>query len=239
MDTSEHKTGFADCKNNKMKDERIFAYKIYANCRQQDCLTHEEIGPARADDCDCTPCSGQEKIINPPCGTCFVTIDNLKIKTIKILHKHPNLRCAGFWNIRIKFTFEYVLTFWDDNGCIINHANAHNNYIMKKTLFGSTGNNMAIVTDLYQGEKNMHLDAAPFILAKGKATALDAEIHHGACGSEVLVTIGLSSIITLFRQADLKVLSKGCYFHNECDENSALNPCEYFMGLDYAEMYTQ
>ncbi len=35
----------------RVKDECIIALKVYDSCRQQDCLTPRELGPARAAEC--------------------------------------------------------------------------------------------------------------------------------------------------------------------------------------------
>ncbi len=47
---------FVHCseKHDKVKQECIIALKVYDSCRQQDCLTACEIGPARAADSEHT-----------------------------------------------------------------------------------------------------------------------------------------------------------------------------------------
>jgi hypothetical protein len=35
----------------RLKEECIIAFKVYDSCRNQHCLTHKDIGPARAAEC--------------------------------------------------------------------------------------------------------------------------------------------------------------------------------------------
>lgn len=51
--------------------------------------------------------------------------------------------------------------------------------------------------------------------------------------NEVLVTIGLFSIIKLYRLVDLMVQSKGFCIPPECENICPLNPCEFFEKLDF------
>lgn len=79
------------------------------------------------------------------------------------------------------------------------------------------------------------------------AVALSAELRFQnrrcccACGdennlepNEVLVTIGLFTIIKLFRIVNLTVDSRGFCIPEECEDGvSPLNPCEFFDSLDF------
>ncbi len=79
---------------------------------------------------------------------------------------------------------------------------------------------------------------------EAKAIALDAELAYQRrinCGprdfapeaNEVRVTIGLFTIIKLFRIVNLTVESRGFCIPEECEEISPLNPCEFFDNLDF------
>ena len=82
------------------------------------------------------------------------------------------------------------------------------------------------------------------LIAVAKAVALTAELkyqrrrNNGAedfspSPNEVLVTIGLFTIIKLFRIVNLTVQSHGFCIPEECEELSPLNPCDFFENLDF------
>ena len=58
---------------------------------------------------------------------------------------------------------------------------------------------------------------------------------HGPHGrrNEVLVTIGLFSVLKLFHLVPLNVKSEGFCIPDECEESEKINPCEYFADLDF------
>jgi len=88
------------------------------------------------------------------------------------------------------------------------------------------------------------IDADPFILVEARAVALSAELRYARRRSgmeedvaptpnEVDVTIGLFTIIKLFRIVQLSVESKGFCIPPECEDVSPLNPCDFFENLDF------
>jgi hypothetical protein len=182
----------------------------------------------------------------------------LKIKKIIIVDKKPNPFKNGFWDIDLKYVFEYRLTFREADGTVIGCLRANSIFNKRITLFGSIGSDLAFSTDLFRHMGDSTMDSEPFIMAEGKAVALTAELHHRrhhhhhhkpphdpCCPypddelldirvpNEVLVTIGLFSIVKLFRLVNLSVESKGFCVPEECDELSPLNPCEFFDRLDF------
>ncbi|MDR1000067.1 MAG: hypothetical protein LBL96_04595 [Clostridiales bacterium] len=262
----------------RLREECIIAMKVYDSCRQQDCLTPAQLGPARSAEhaCICDVHIHEGDIIDPPDNAASVTIDFLKIRKIIIVDKKPNPFKNGFWDVDLKFVFEYRLTFREVDGTVIGCIRANSIYNKKVTLFGSIGSDLAFSTDLFRHMGDNTMDAEPFIWAEGKAIALTAELHHkhhhhhhhrpipdvgpgypgypipdvgpeypgypipdGGCEldrrnpNEVLVTIGLFSILKLFRVVNLSVESKGFCVPEECDEISPLNPCEFFDKLDF------
>ena len=109
--------------------------------RQQNCLTPKEIGPARAAE---QLCIGEElhkegDIIRPPHNTASATVDRLKIKRIIIVGKDPSPFKNGYWDVDIKFVFEYRITFREADACKICSIKANNIFNMKVCLFGSIG----------------------------------------------------------------------------------------------------
>lgn len=232
----------------RIKEECIIALKVYDSCRQQDCLTSDIIGPARAAK---NTVIGDEHIhegdiIDPPSNAAAVTIEDLVVKKIIIVDKSPNPFKNGYWDVDLKYVFQYRLTFREADGSPINGPVCANSIFNKKvTLFGSVGSDLVIATDLF---KHCHNDsttlrAEPFILVEAKAVALAAEIklqrRFSRCEdlapepNRVDVTIGLFTIIKLYRLVNLNVQSKGFCIPRECEEISPLNPCEFFDNLDF------
>ena len=224
----------------KVKDECIVAYKVYDSCRRQNCLTASELGPAlAAEDCNI---DGHEHragdVIRPPSDTVSVSIEQLKIERIHIIDKKPSQFRTGFWDISIKYTFEYYLSFRDSSGCIIAYVKAKNFFTSKTNLFGSHGSDLVVGTDLFSKDnKSITFEAAPFIWVEAKAIELDAKVirrRGEGRHSEVHVTIGLFSILKLFRLVHLNVQSTGFCIPEECEDTSHdINPCDYFSDLDF------
>ena len=234
--------------NRRIKEECIIAFKVYDSCRQQDCLTANEIGPARAAK---NTVIGNEtiqegEIIDPPSNAAAVTIDNLRVKKVIIVDKSPNPFKNGFWDIDLKDVFQYRLTFREADGTPINSPVCANSIFNKKvTLFGSVGSDLVISTDLFRCNTNdsTTLRAEPFIFVEAKAVALAAELklqrRQSPVGSlppdpnRVNVTIGLFSIIKLYRLVNLNVQSRGFCIPKECENVSPLSPCDFFESLDF------
>ena len=237
----------------KLREECIIALKVYDSCRQQDCLTESQIGPARSAE---HVCIGDDHIhegdiIDPPDNAASVTIDFLRVKKIIIVDKKPNPFKNGFWDIDLKYVFEYRLTFREADGTVIGCIRANSIFNKRLTLFGSIGSDLAFATDLFRQFGDNTIDSEPFIMAEAKAVALSAELHYrrhhhklpfsdkehcdhpASIANEVLVTIGLFSIIKIFRIVNLTVESKGFCVPDECEEISPLNPCDFFDKLDF------
>ena len=238
----------------KLREECIIALKVYDSCRQQDCLTFEQIGPARSAE---HVCIGDDHIhegdiIDPPDNAASVTIDCLKIKRIIIVDKRPNPFKNGFWDIDLKYVFEYRLCFRTADGDVLGSIRANSIFQKRVTLFGSVGSDLAFTTDLFrQGGENT-IDSEPFIMVEAKAVALTAELNHRRQSiqelpfsdkehidrmlhltNDVRITIGLFTIIKLFRIVTLSVESRGFCVPDECEDISPLNPCDFFNNLDF------
>jgi hypothetical protein len=238
-----------DCSGTrKLREECIIALKVYDSCRHQDCLTPSEIGPARAADNSmlCGVAQREGDIISPPENAATVTIDHLRIKKIIIVDKQPSPFRQGYWDIDVKFVFEYRLTFREADGCVIACIMANSIFNMKQSLFGSIGNELSTGTDLLRSlNDSVTFDAEPFIWVEAKAVALHAKIQRrlmqDPCleddiirqSNVILVTVGLFSIVKLFRIVHLTVESRGFCIPTECDEISPISPCDYFEELDF------
>jgi len=230
----------------RLREERIIAFKVYDSCRSQNCLTHLEIGPARAAE---QLCIGEEHhregdIIKPPPNAASATVDRLKIKRIMIVDKQPSPFKNGYWDVDIKFVFEYRITFREADACVISSIKGNNIYNMKACLFGSIGSDLVVGTDLLKAFGDCAtFDAEPFVLVEAKAVALHAQLHYprhhehhdlDAQATEVRVTIGLFSIVKLFRLVNLTVESRGFDIPEECSPApSPISPCAFFEEMDF------
>jgi len=217
----------------KVKDESIVTYKVYDSCRRQDCLTPRELGPSLA------AAENRGDVVWAPEGAESVSMRDLKISKIHIVSKKPCSFRNGFWDINIKYTFDYKLTFQDAGGCTLDTVDAYNTFSSKVTLFGSTGNDLTIGTDL-SGRKSdsVTFEATPFAWVEAKAVGLAAKLHrhHGKgyehC-QEVHCIIGLFSTLKLFRTVHLNVQSTGFCIPEACGDICDIHPCEYFADLDF------
>jgi len=113
----------------------------------------------------------------------------------------------------------------------------------KKTvkLYGSEGSDIAISSNLFAPESHV-LEAAPYVLVEAKTMLLDAQIDTNdgltcECGEEAIgeinLTIGLFTIIKLYRLVNLLVESSGFCEPEECDEVASVDPCSIFENMDF------
>jgi hypothetical protein len=188
-------------------------------------------------------------------------MDNTSITRINIVNKTPSCFRKGYWDVDLKYVIEYRLIFTDANGNLLCCVPAVSVFATKITLFGSVGCDLFVSTDLL-GSNGM-FEAMPFILAEGKAVPLSASFiyDYPKCGCNpcnpcdtttasasasastrqadvssllaVEVTIGLFSIVKLFRLVDLAIESRGFTIPAESEEISPMNPCDYFDSLDF------
>jgi len=232
----------------RLREECIIAMKVYDSCRQQDCLTAAQMGPARAAECGCIGDQHFKEgdVINPPDNAAAVTIDRMKVKRIIIVEKEPNPFKNGYWDVDLKYVFEYRLSFREADGTLIGSIKANSIFNKKVTLFGSIGTDIVISSDLFchMSGDSKTIDADPYILVEARAVALSAELRYtrrrsgmeedvAPSPNEVDVTIGLFTLIKLFRIVQLSVESKGFCIPPECEDLSPLNPCDFFENLDF------
>ncbi len=237
----------------------IIAQKIFDQCRIQKCLNSDILGPARAarsngNSCNDMLCEGD--IIVPPCNAADVSICDLELDHIEILRKRANPLQDGCWDLELKYVFNYILEFRRADGCFIGCIPATNSYNLRVTLFGSTEADVTTVTDLYDCCGNSN--GGPFAIAEGKAVALQADLRypssgcdpcrppHGYdcdCGSTprshgdaamgapvaVNVSIGLFTIVKLFRTVNMRINSLGRCTPETCSATSVSgDPCRNF-----------
>jgi hypothetical protein len=202
--------------------------KIYDSCRSKDCLAAHELGPAR--DCHGSP-------INAPDDAQSVLIENLRAARITVMKKEPSLLKKGYWDMDIQYVFNYDLKFFGPEGKPLGTLRATNTFNHRRCLFGSVGQEISLFTDLLGGYDNIAGGGPPFVMVEAKAVPLTAEIkhhHHGKgehCHKFVFVTIGLFSIIKLYRLVSLLVESRGFVIPQPCRDVLPPNPCDFFEQL--------
>lgn len=230
--------------NNTPKDECIVAFKVYDQCRQQDCLTPAILGPAiYAGPTGCTlggevETNGSTLIVPTSATGVVIVPGSVHVSDIVIAGKTPNQLKPGFYNIDLKITISYTLRFTDADGmpilliCGYNQSpDVPSESIRTKqvTLFGSISSDVTVVSDLMT--LNGSSQIAPFVFAEGKAVGLDAIIKRGTINT-VDVTLGVFIIIRLCRTVQLIVESKG-FFKPEPFTNISPDPSEFFNSLDF------
>ena len=174
-----------DCGNNNSNargETCIIAQKVFDQCCVQKCLNSDILGPARAasggvPSCNDMLCEGD--IIVPPCNAADVTVCDLELDRIEILRKRENPLQEGCWDLELKYVFNYVLEFRRADGCFIGCIPATNTYHLRVTLFGSSESDVTTATDLYDCCGNSN--GGPFVIAEGKAVALEAELRYPSC----------------------------------------------------------
>lgn len=249
-----------DDRNNCEEERRtcIIAQKIFDQCRIQKCLTGDMLGPARAARSDSHSCNDmlcEGDIIVPPCNAADVSIRDLELERIEILRKRPNPLQKGCWDAELKYVFTYTLEFRRADGCFIGCIPATSMHNLRVTLFGSTESDVTTVTDQFDCCGSSR--GGPFIVAEGKAVALQAELRHPCCNPcdcgpchhdcdcdcisltrgdaalgapvAVNVTIGLFTIVKLFRTLNIMVNSLGRCTPERCTSNAIPgDPCRNF-----------
>ena len=214
-----------DCKTKrtpKTNDaECIVSLKVYDCCKRKVRLSPLEIGSARSVE---NVCIGEEyhaegDIILPPEEAVSVSADNFKIKRIVVENKQPSASRKGYWDINIKFVFEYQISFEkevvceqliQEEHCSSKNILATSSYNMMVTLFGSHASDFTVGTDLMndRGERKCP-QPKPCVRVNSSASLLQSELEYSrenensSCEfdqpSAVLVTIELVATISLYR----------------------------------------
>jgi len=229
-----------DCNDNEYLDsnqdlcqESIIAFRVYDMCRHKECLNGSNLGQAHADEntkaCEKAYVKGGD--VSPPKDAVEIGVDSLRINKILIANKKPNKLKKGFWDITIKYVFEYRMTFKDKIGLDIGSVKVKNDFIQKVTLFGAKIPKYVAGTDLLRKKSgnNVMLKSIPFIIVKAKAVLLESRIDLSRQlydindtvqkNANVTAVIGLIAEILLFRIVNLHVSNNGICVSDECEES--------------------
>ncbi len=263
FDFENNKVGLsAECRscncNNNSNEECIIAQKIFDQLRFQKCLSPAIIGPARTarsiSNGTETFCEGD--VIVPPCNAVSVSIKNTTLSKIDIISKKKNPFRSSCWDVEVKYTFLYTLDFRNCESVCIGTIEGTNSYNQKVTLFGgATGSSeteVTVASDLYQCFDEAA--AGPFVSVEGTGVGLLAELKYAnncnyPCNCDprgmdtndmsygapmaVNVTLGLFSIIRMFRTTNLLIQTSGNCIPDEIRCVSNPDPCDFFDKLEF------
>lgn len=185
----------------------------------------------------------------------LVVKDSFAIDSIVILSiENSNFGPTDYWNVRIRYTFTYEIKLLDASGNplpVDGVSNpdgetiiAYSTYEKEVSLCGGTGQEgVATASNFLAPQITYMNDGAPYAIVQAKADILDASIgRHSSttCGSttdtvecNVDVTIGLFTIIKLFRLVNMTVVSGGNCDVPVCETIVPGDPCSYFNSLPF------
>ena len=176
-----------------LNKESIIGLKICDSCIRKEYLDEKKIKPVK---------------ITPPVKAVEVKISGLKIKKIHI-KKKPNPYRKGFWDIYIRYVFEYILTYYDKDDHAVDVIQSNNMYNQKITMSGCQCPNYIIGTD-FLGHHGHTFKSGPFVLVKASAILLNPSVRlHGETHDRIDVLIGLFVQISLFKYTHLFIDSEG------------------------------
>ncbi|MCY6482759.1 hypothetical protein OW763_00105 [Clostridium aestuarii] len=189
-----------------------------------------------------------------PTGVSSVNVvdESFGIEEIKIIKEEPLsvYDNDGYWKITILYKFTYKLRFYDSGGNVINitpnppgsaqkeYACAYSLYEKEIVLFGGIGQRgVYIGSNLFSNQGAYGPQNSPYVLVQAKASALGPNM--GTITEDTTtytifgVTIGLFTIIKLYRLVNISVPAKGCGELPDCVQITPGDPCSYFNDLEF------
>jgi len=178
--------------------------------------------------------------------------NTFKIQDLKVVNVQPNsFGQNGFYDVTIKYTFAYELNLLDINGATlpvtlnsptpaqITNISAYTTYTKLISLFGGEAADSTVVTanTLYDPQLTFNEGNIPYALVNGIANPLTVRIGTYVVGATTEyhadVTIGLFTIIKLYRIVSMLVASGGNCEVPTCDPIQPGDPCDYFNSLPF------
>lgn len=185
----------------------------------------------------------------------LVVKDSFAIDSITILSiENSNFGPDDYWLVRIRYVFTYEIKLLDASGnplTIEGVSNpdgetiiAYSTYEKEVALCGGVGQEgVATASNFLAPQITYMNDGAPYAIVQAKADILDASVGKSintSCGSDastvectVNVTIGLFTIIKLFRLVNMTVVSCGNCEIPVCETIVPGDPCSYFNSLPF------
>jgi len=198
------------------RNERVISSKIYDLCRSQRCLRPNELLVT-------TEQPVSEYLTD-------IRVDNMEISSITV-QKSKVIFKQGYWKIDLTYNFAYTLT--PVGSAEPTFATA--TYKTSVILFGSCSSKVAIYDEL-TAPSTISDASEPFVSVEAKAIPLEARvgfIRPGSREKKLEFTIGLFSIVKLYRPVDLGIQSEICVPRKRCRDVSPLPPCDFFKSLDF------
>lgn len=177
--------------------------------------------------------------------------NSFSVSDLKVLSVQPNLFGQdGFYDVTIRYTFAYEINLLDNNGDpiavtlgagpeTITNISAFTTYTKLISLFGGEASNstIAIANTLYDPQTTFNEGNIPYAQVQAIANPLTISIGTYAA-NEVTeyhadITIGLFTIIKLFRLVNMLVSSPGNCDVPVCDPIQPGDACDYFNSLPF------
>jgi hypothetical protein len=207
-----------------------------------------------------TPITPNSSIVFPPnlvkygkvVNGCII-VSGIEIPTPE---EEDNLfECDGYWKVTIRYTFSYELQLIGFAGTPLaiglstvppttkDFICAYSEYEKQIVLFGGVGNkNIFMASSLFANNGPYTYQNAPYVNVQAKATPLAVNIANfiDPCVSPVTcpdniigVTIGLFTIIKLFRLVNMTVKTAGNCDIPLCEPILPGDPCSFFNELPF------
>lgn len=177
--------------------------------------------------------------------------NTFEISDLKVVSVQPNaFGQDGFYDVTIKYTFAYEINLLDSNGApipvtlgagpaTITNISAFTTYTKLISLFGGEAADSTIVTanTLYNPQTAFNEGNVPYVQVQGIANPLTVGIGtyivNATTEYHADVTIGLFTIIKLYRIVNMLVSSAGNCDVPLCDPIQPGDPCDYFNSLPF------
>ncbi|KYH30180.1 MULTISPECIES: hypothetical protein [Clostridium] len=175
--------------------------------------------------------------------------NTFRLSDIRLQSIQPSIFSQdGFYDVTIRYTFSYQINLLDDNGDPIpvtqgtdeiTDIAAYTTYTKTVSLFGGEASTSTIATlnTLYSDTASINEGNIPYVSVQGIANPLSINIGtyvvNGDTEYHADVTIGLFTIIKLFRLVNMLVASAGDCDIPVCEPFQTSDPCEYFSSLPF------
>ena len=165
--------------------------------------------------------------------------------------------CDGYWRVIIRYQFSYKLQLIGPGGIPLvigletdtstptkDFICAYSEYDKEIILFGGVGNcNIYVASTLFANNGPYTFQNAPYVNVQAKVSPLAVTIgefidpcavEQIPCSDNIIgVTIGLFTIIKLFRQVSMTVLTAGNCEIPLCDPITPGDPCSFFNEIPF------
>lgn len=258
-----------------MQEQVVYTSTIYDMCKQQDCLTplcnctldnNYLISPAKNGTgfpVAITNTSSSSTFSIAPDTIYYLSSEYKYVKIVEnsldtvlnVIDFSESLTEKGYYNLKIKYRFNYALEFLDANyntipvyiqDTAVNQVQAYSTYIKNVQLFGGCIKNKVTTLTSTSGQccsKNpeYNIQATANILST-ELTPLDSLLCNPNVDQTqnsldpngmyvVSVTIGLFTVISLFRPTRVNILTGEPLDIPTCDNQ--INPCEDFNSIPF------